>query len=118
MARPDAPEPKRGVEPNVFVAVGAAGVALFLVGILPKLALARLAIPALALGYLELVVAASGGALAMFGFSKWYDLRKAEREGPPPTEDVESSRQRFGSSFEIYDPNADTTDRRRRKGRP
>lgn len=118
MAGHPAPAPRPAVEANVYLAVGGAGVVLFLVGILPKFVLGHLPIPALALGYLELLVAASGGALAMFGFSRWYDRRKEEREGPAPGEELESTRRRLGSSFEVYDPNADDPGRRRRSNRP
>ncbi|HZY70414.1 MAG TPA: hypothetical protein VFF67_05490 [Thermoplasmata archaeon] len=110
--------PRPAVETNVYLAVGGAGVVLFLVGILPKVVLSHLPIPALALGYVELLVAASGGALAMFGFSRWYDRRKADREPTDRPEDVESTRRRLGSSFEVYDPNADDPARRRRSNRP
>ncbi|MCI4318509.1 MAG: hypothetical protein L3J87_04810 [Thermoplasmata archaeon] len=92
---------KRPVEPNVFFALGVVGAVVFLVGIFRPV-LGRLPYG----GYLSIAVAAGGGALAVFGFSRWYDARHPQ--GPSP-EALAAERDgvRQASSFEIYDPRSE-----------
>jgi hypothetical protein len=95
---PAKPAKPKTVEPNVYFALGVVGAAVFLVGVFKPL-LGRLPFSA----YLGIVIAAAGGALAVFGFSRWYDARQ------PPTHPAllpgdERDRIRQASSFEVYDP--------------
>jgi hypothetical protein len=98
MPAPSEPNAKPPVEPNVYFALGVVGAVVFLVGVFRPV-LGRLPDS----GYIGIAVAAAGGALAVFGFSRWYDARHPS--GPSP-EALAADREgvRRASSFEIYDP--------------
>lgn len=98
MAEPAETKGKPAVEPNVYFALGVVGAVVFLVGVFRPV-LGRLPYG----GYLGIAVAAAGGGLAVFGFSRWYDARHPS--GPSP-EALAADRDglRRASSFEIYDP--------------
>ena len=98
MPQPSDATKKPPVEPNVFFALGVVGAVVFLVGVFRPV-LGRLPYG----GYLSIAVAAAGGALAVFGFSRWYEARHPS--GPSP-EVLAADRDgiRRASSFEIYDP--------------
>ncbi|HXQ48432.1 MAG TPA: hypothetical protein VN842_01445 [Thermoplasmata archaeon] len=88
------------LDASAWLGVGALGVLLFLLGIYQP-ALASLPYSA----YLRVVVAVAGGAVAVMGFSFWYDRREYERRHPvrppvgPRAREIE-----IAPSLEVYDP--------------
>ncbi|MCI4350852.1 MAG: hypothetical protein L3K15_05005 [Thermoplasmata archaeon] len=100
MAEPSGKPASTVVEPNVYFALGVVGAVVFLIGVFKPL-LGRLPYS----GYLGIVIAAAGGAVAVFGFGRWVDARKPPAH-PALASPEERDRIRYSSSFEVYDPRA------------
>ena len=92
---------KGRADSTVWLAVGVVGAALFLLGIYTP-ALARFPDSLL----LEVVFALAGGAVAVLGFSFFYDQREAERSGHGIARPLAGHARELSiaPSFEVYRP--------------
>jgi hypothetical protein len=112
MAEPSPSPPASVVEPNVYFALGVVGAVVFLIGVFKPL-LGRVPFS----GYVGIAIAAAGGALAVFGFSRWVEARKPP-DHPALMSPEERDRIRYASSFEVYDPREPAKPSRRSGRRP
>ena len=88
------------LDASAWLGVGVVGILLFALGVYQP-ALASVAYS----DYLRIAVAVGGGAVAVLGFSFWYDRREYERRHPrrpavrPRAREIE-----IAPSLEVYDP--------------
>ncbi len=88
------------LDASAWLGVGALGVLLFLLGVYQP-ALASLPYAS----YLQVGVAIGGGAVAVMGFSFWYDRREYERRHPKRPQVKPRAREiEIAPSLEVYDP--------------
>ncbi len=91
------------LEAGVWLAVGVVGVLVFLLGVYIP---AFKGIPYAA--DLQIVVAAGGGALAVFGLSLYFDRRRYDRAHPASARPLRGRARELAiaPSFEVYSPAA------------
>ncbi|MCI4354168.1 MAG: hypothetical protein L3K06_02240 [Thermoplasmata archaeon] len=88
------------LDASAWLGVGVLGVLLFLLGVYQP-ALASLP----GAGYVRVAVAIGGGAVAVLGFSFWYDRREYERRHPRrPAVNARAREIEIAPSLEVYDP--------------
>lgn len=136
LRKPTAKKSSVTVDEGLSLSLMVLGIIVFFFGIYSP---AFVLIPSLWRVLVEVIVAGSGGALAMLGFTLWERTRAARPRPEPkpeaekgaaegrratgsaqdeetPRQELERNQRKFGASFEIYDPGGGSSKKKGKKG--